>query len=180
MATLQLINNLGVNVDIPDVGIVIPPTGDVFTDPEFLRTLVVSQDLRNRLVAEDLTANDGVNNLPIEEALVYLSLLWTRGGRDEITGVRVLASGQTTIAALTTVTLATMTRFPTDRLSFHLYLLDDVNGANFSPGFSFLGIDSVRAYFERTATPNQVLFKASNAHLTQNRTIDWTVLAVRA
>lgn len=179
MATLKLINNTGADLPIADVGIVIPPSGDIFTDPEFLRTLVVSQNLRDFIVAQNLTANDGINNLSTQEAVVYLSLLWAQGGRDEISGIRVVASGQTTIAALTTVTLATIDRFATERLSFSLYVLDDVNGANFAPGLSFLGTDSVRAFFERANVLNRVLLKAANAHPTQNRTLDWAVLGVR-
>lgn len=179
MATLQVINNAGSEVPIPDVGIVIPVTGELFTDPEFLRTLVVSSDLRSLITQEILTANDGVVNLTVQEAIVYLSLLWTRGGMDDISGIRVIASGQTTIAAGATSTLATITRFPNERLAIHMFVVDNVNGLNFAPGLASLGSDSIRAYFERTTVSNQVLLKGSNAHATQDRTLDWAVVAVR-
>lgn len=179
MATLQLINNLGVNIDISDVGIIVPPTGELIDDPELLREVCQSNDLRSRLIAEDITANDGVTNLTTAEAIVYLSLLWQRGGRDDVSGIRIVASGTTSIAALATTTLATITRFANERLAIHMFVTDNVNGLNFVPGLTTLGTDSVRLYFERTTTGNQVLLKGSNAHLTQDRTVDWAVVAVR-
>lgn len=179
MITLQIINNLGVNVDIPDAGITIPPSGDTFTDPEFLRTICQSEDLRSRLTALDLTANDGVANLSVADAIVFLSLIWQQGGRSDCSGSRVVASGQTTVAGLATVTLATITRFAGERLAANIFVTDNVNGCNFAQGLSLLGTDSVRIYFEKTNVANQVLVKASNAHLTQSRTIDWAVTGVR-
>lgn len=179
MATLQLINNLGSIIQLPDVGIEVPIAGETIDDPELLREVCQSNDLRSRLIAEDITANDGVNNLTTAEAIVYLSLLWQRGGRDDVSGMRIISSGTTTIAAGATSTLATISRFPNERLAIHMFVTDNVNGLNFAPGLASLGSDSVRLYFERTANANEVLLKGSNAHATQDRTVDWAVTAVR-
>lgn len=178
MATLQLINNLGSDIELTDVGFVIPPAGDTFTNPDNLRKLSQSDDLRSRLVAEDLTANDGVTNLAGNEALTYLSLLWQRGGRDDVTGIRVIASGQTLINANTTVDLGTFTKFPTERLSIFLYGVNDVNGFAFASGLALLG-DSVRGFFERTNVANQCKARASNGSLVTARTVDWAVVGIR-
>lgn len=178
MATLQLINNLGVNIDLTDVGFVIPPGGDVFTNPDHLIKLAQSEDLRSRLTALDLTANDGVTNLPVGEAITYLSILWQKAGRDQVCGIRVIASGQTLINANTTVDLATFTKFPTERLSIFLFGINDVNGLAFASGLSLLG-DSIRGFFERTNVANECKARASNGNSVTSRTVDWAVVGVR-
>jgi hypothetical protein len=178
MATLQLINNLGTDIELADVGFTIPPSGDTFTNPDHLRKLSQSDDLRSRLTAEDLTANDGVANLSTAEALVYLSLLWQQGGRSDVAGMRVIASGQTLINANTTVDLATITKFQTERLQIFLFPTNDVNGLAFASSLALLG-DSIRGFFERTNVANQCKVRASNGNLVTSRTVDWTVVGIR-
>lgn len=178
MATLQLINNRGTDITLTDVGFVIPPAGDTFTSPDHLIKLSQSEDLRSRITAGDLTANDGVSNLEKIEALTYLSLLWQKGGRDEVTGIRVIASGQTLINENTTVDLGTFTKFQTERLSIFLYGVNDINGFAFSAGLALLG-DSVRGFFERTNVANQFKARASNGSLVTSRTVDWAVVGIR-
>lgn len=178
MATVQFINNLGSEISLNDIGYVIPAEGVTETDPDFLRKLVDSNELRTHLDNADVTINDGVSNLSAADAKVYLSILWQKAGRDDVCGIRVIASGQTLINANTTVDLATITKFPNERLSIFLFPTNDVNGLAFCSGLSLLG-DSVRGFFERTSTPNQCKVRASNGNLVSQRTVDWTVVAVR-
>lgn len=178
MATLQLINNIGADVELTDVGFVIPPGGDIFTNPDHLIRLAGSNDLRARLVANDLTANDGVANMSAQEAIVYLSILWQKNGRDEVAGIRILASGTTLVASSSTVTLATVAKFATERLSIFLFVTDDVAGAGFGEGLGSINGDSVRVFFERTSTPNECVARAQNAALAA-RTVQWAVVGMR-
>lgn len=178
MATAQFINNLGQDIDLNDIGITIPAAGVTETDPELLRKLVDSNDLRNRLDAGDITLNDGVANMPAAEAKVYLSILWQRAGRDDVAGIRVLASGQTLINANTTVDLATVTRFPTERIKLFMFPTNDVNGLAFAESLSLLG-DSVSGFSERTTTSHQFKARATNGNLLASRTLDWAVVGIR-
>lgn len=178
MASVQFINNLGQDIDLSDIGITIPAAGTTETDPELLIKFVQSNDLRNRLDAGDIVLNDGVANMEAAEAKVFLSILWQKAGRDDVCGIRVIASGQTLINANTTVDLATFTKFPTERLSIFLFGINDVNGLAFAPGLSLLG-DSIRGFFERTNVANQCKARASNGNLVSSRTVDWAVVGIR-
>lgn len=178
MATVQFINNLGSDIDLTDIGYTIPAAGVTETDPDFLRKLVDSNELRTHLDNGDVTINDGVSNLDAADAKVYLSILWQQAGRDDVCGIRIIASGQTLINANTTVDLATLSRFPNERLKLFLFPTNDVNGLAFAESLSLLG-DSVRVFFERTNVANQCKARASNGNLLTSRTVDWAVVAVR-
>lgn len=178
MAMAKFINNLNVDIDLNDIGYTVPAAGVTETDPDFLRKLVDSNDLRNRLDAGDITLNDGGLNMSAAEAKVYLSILWQKAGRDDVCGIRVLASGQTLINANTTVTLATITRFPTERLQVFMWGVNDVNGLAFAESLGLLG-DSIRGFFERTNVANQANARASNGSLVAARTVDWAVVGIR-
>lgn len=179
MPNVQFINNSEVEITLSDIGVTIPAEGMTESDPDFLRKLVDSNDLRNRLDNQDVVLNDGGANMTAAEAKVYLSLLWQTAGRDDVTGIRVLASGQTLINGATTVTLGTFTRFPTERLSIFLFPTNDVNGLSFAEGIAAGAGDSMRGFFERTTNPNEFLARAANANAVTARTLDWAVVGVR-
>lgn len=176
MATVQFINNLGVDIDLTDIGITIPAGGITETDPDLLTKLVQSNELRTHLDNGDITLNDGIANMAATEAKVFLSILWQRAGRDDVAGIRVLASGTTLINANSVVNLATVTRFPTERLSIFLFATNDVNGLGFAE--SLTG-GEVRGFFDRTTTPNQCIARAGNSNLLASRTVDWAVVGIR-
>jgi hypothetical protein len=84
MATLILKNNTGSVVTIPDVGVVIPASGqDSYTDPKHIVLLAASTSVRTLLTAGTLTANDGTGDLSLANALLYLEKLWSKVGRDD-------------------------------------------------------------------------------------------------
>lgn len=178
MATVQFINNIATDIDLTDIGYTIPAAGVTETDPDFLRKLVDSNELRTHLDNNDVTINDGSANLSAANAKVYLSLLWQTAGRDDVCGMRVLASGNSTINGNTTVTLATLTRFPRERLCVFLFATNDVNGLAFSTGLALMG-DSIRGYLERTNNPDEFLAKASNGNQLSSRNVDWAVVGIR-
>jgi hypothetical protein len=178
MATVQFVNNIQQEINLSDIGYVIPAEGATETDPDLLRKLVDSNMLRTALDNNDVTINDGVANLAAAEAKVYLSILWQKAGRDDVCGIRVIASGQTLINANTSVDLITLTKFPTERLAIFLFPTNDVNGLAFCSSLSLLG-DSVRGFFERTNVPNQCKARASNGNLLSSRTVDWAVVGIK-
>jgi hypothetical protein len=91
--------------------------------------------------------------------------------------MRVAASGTTTIAANSRVTLATITRtgkevFTTGGFG---YVRDDVAGVTWENEVN--GADHIALYHERTGKPNELQFRAQNASGAA-RTIDWATVAL--
>jgi len=74
MATLKITNTTAPAVPINDVGVVIPAgigSFDAFTDPDLIRDLASSRDLRTLVLAGTLTLSDGVNALAISDLRFY-------------------------------------------------------------------------------------------------------------
>jgi len=179
MATLTLINNTLADIFLEDVGFVVPVAGDSYTDPHHLLDLALSQSLRDRLTAGDLTANDGTVNLGLSEALIYLSALWARAGRDDISAFRVAASGTTVVPAGASVDLATFSRNPKERIQLLHWANPAVAGIAWGEGGPLTPVDNIELFYERTAIPNEAKARAKNNNLLAARTIDWAVMLVR-
>jgi len=179
MATLTLINNTIADIFLEDVGFVVPVAGDNYTDPHNLLDLALSQSLRDRLTAGDITANDGTVNLGLNEAFIYLSALWARAGRDEISALRLAASGTTVIPPGAMVDLATFTRNPQERIQLLHWANPAVAGLGWGEGGPLGLPDSIELFYERTAVPDQAKARAKNNNLLAARTIDWAVMLVR-
>ena len=90
---------------------------------------------------------------------------------------RVLGSGSTSVAALTTVTLGTFTRGANERLTIIGYVTESVASLQFNEAGSILGADGVLYFLERTANANEVLAKARNINAADARTLEWIVVA---
>lgn len=93
---------------------------------------------------------------------------------------RILASGTTALGIGATVILATVVRFPTERLTIFSFVTNNVAGVQFAhdrPPLIGPGSDGVRLFFSRTAVADTVNAIAANG--TVARTVDWMVLAWR-
>lgn len=83
MATLIIKKPTAGDLFINDLGIIIPGSGqDTFTDPETIRSVVGSVDLRDFVTSGTLVVNNGTQDLAAQLGLIYLSLLWTQAGFD--------------------------------------------------------------------------------------------------
>jgi hypothetical protein len=178
MATLTLVNNTVAPILIEDVGFMVPVAGDTFTDPGHLRKLAVSDRLRVRITAGDITANDGVVNLTTAQAYTYLTSLWARAGYDDGVAPRRVAFGSTVVAAASTVTVATVVRLSNERLSAALFVTNNVAGLAFSQGLGIV-VGGVRIFFQRTAVAAQFDVMIENSDPLLARTVDWSVIADR-
>lgn len=87
---------------------------------------------------------------------------------------RKVSSGQTSLTANTTGTIATLTRNANEALDFYGYLTN--NTASLRWGFNQgASGTNISLFFERTANSNEFLFRYINADLTNARTLDWVV-----
>lgn len=83
MATLIIKKPTAGNLFINDLGIIIPGSGqETFTDPETIRHVVGSVDLRDFVTSGTLVVNNGLVDLAFELGLIYMSRLWTQAGFD--------------------------------------------------------------------------------------------------
>jgi hypothetical protein len=74
MATVTLKNTTGANVTIPDLGIIIPASGqDSFTDLIMQMKICQSRNLRTLVAAGTLVINDGTEDLNLLDAQRYLN-----------------------------------------------------------------------------------------------------------
>lgn len=92
--------------------------------------------------------------------------------------LRVVAAGQTTVASGATVTIATASRNPGERLLPAGYVVTNIAGANWnwSSGAGGSG-DAVNLSLSRTAVPDQFTMDAKNTG-SAARTVDWTIFGV--
>jgi hypothetical protein len=91
---------------------------------------------------------------------------------------RVVASGQTSVAAASTVDLTTITRNANERLQILGFVTEDTAGIQFSESIDVLAGDKVGYFFERTANAGEVKARATNTHATLARTLDWVILGI--
>ncbi|MDX2087856.1 MAG: hypothetical protein SFX73_08400 [Kofleriaceae bacterium] len=91
--------------------------------------------------------------------------------------MRIVATGRTTIGAGARVTLVTFKRAATEVFppGGFVYVADDVNGATWENEVD--GGNVIATYHERTATPDELRFRAHNASGAA-RTIEWAVVAL--
>jgi hypothetical protein len=72
MALLRVTNTTALAVTVQDVGVLIAAlSSDDFTNPNFIRDLATSQDLRTLVLAGTLTLSDGTNPVTISDLLQY-------------------------------------------------------------------------------------------------------------
>jgi len=93
-----------------------------------------------------------------------------------VTAIRSLSNSTTVIAGGATVTLATVTRDPTETLFVCLFVSTSTAGVQFSPG-TVPGADGVRTWFERTAVADEVNLRAQNVAGVA-RTLDWNIIGI--
>jgi hypothetical protein len=111
---------------------------------------------------------DVVNRLNAIQTLLTEAL-------QDLSSIRVVASGTTAVPAVTTVTLTTFVRGAGERLSLLLFGTEHIAGVQYNEGGSIQSADGVAAWFEETATMNEVNVRARNFNATNARTIDWAV-----
>lgn len=77
MASLRINNLTAAIVPIPDVGIEVPASAsETITNPDLLRSLALSRDLRALVTALTLSIDDTVNPLTFDDLAAY----WSLGG----------------------------------------------------------------------------------------------------
>lgn len=85
MSAIVVKNNTAVDVSIPDVGVIIPASGqDSYMIPSIVRLIAVSVDLRALVTAGTLTVNDGLVDIPTTEVDGFLLGFFTTGGSDSM------------------------------------------------------------------------------------------------
>jgi len=85
MAVIVVKNNTVVDVSIPDVGVIIPASGqDSYTDPAIIRLVDISISLRTLVTAGTLTVNDGVVDIATAEADGFLLSFVVSGGSNSM------------------------------------------------------------------------------------------------
>lgn len=93
-------------------------------------------------------------------------------------GIRQIAKGSTSVAALSTVTLATITRNTGELLSVYAFIATNTAGIELYQGVAPTLADRVGVYLEKTANANEVLLRANNTNSTTARTVDWMVTGI--
>jgi hypothetical protein len=93
-----------------------------------------------------------------------------------VTAQRVVASGSTSVAALTTATITTQTRNASERLTGLIFVSE--NDAGYGWANTIAGATNMAWWFERTASANQFTLRARNNHATLARTLEWVILGI--
>lgn len=102
----------------------------------------------------------------------------------QISDQRIVASGTNlTIAANTTVTVATVTRQAGEVVSYKIFVTDNVNNAQWAEQGVDLDIpDTIAGSFQKTgggANEFKFLLRNSNVNLADSRTVDWMIKAYK-
>jgi hypothetical protein len=96
-----------------------------------------------------------------------------------VTALRVIASGQTTIANLTTTTVATFTRNALERVGLQMFVTDNVAGVSWAEQGTVISMTTVVGRFEKTGGgSNEARLVIRNNEAVSSRTVDWLVLGI--
>lgn len=97
-----------------------------------------------------------------------------------INGLRMIASGTTSVPGAGVTTLATVTMLPNENPFVRAFVTDNVAGAVWSEGSAPLPVvDRITLFYERTTNANEVLLRADNSNVATARNVRWCLCGIQ-